>query len=355
MVGRAEALRAIRAYGRVASVYQTLTPQFHYWAGAGCIVAYVEARASPVGPSVWMAAGEPIGPPEAVAPAARQFEAAAREAATHAFWFGVESPDRLGGDGTALVVGAQPVWRAGAWEDRLARKASLRAQVNRARNKGVVVEEVAAAEAAASPALRRVLDTWGATRGMPPLAFLADPYVLDSLTDRRVFVATRERQPVAYLVLGPVPARGAWHVEWIIQPPGAPNGTPSLLVDAVCRAVSPDAEITLGLVPLSSTAPLSDQAPPLPVRALLTWTRAHARRFYNFEGLERFKAKFLPDAWEPVYLVTPRRRVSLLTFYAIADAFAGRRSPERLVGKALLRAVVSEIRTARRALSSRGS
>ncbi len=351
----AAALRAVRQYGRVASVYQALTPDFRYWddGPSGCVVAYVEARAFPFGPRVWVAAGEPIGPPEAVAGAARRFEAAAREGGARALWFGVESTERLGGSGASLVVGAQPVWRAGDWDERLAAKASLRAQVNRARNKGVVVDEMP--EAGASPALRQILSDWIASRGMPALAFLADPHVLGHLVDRRVFVARQEGRPVAYLVLAPIPARGGWHVEWIIQPRTAPNGTPSLLIDAVCRAVEPDAQITLGLVPLSSTAPLSGQAPPLAVRALLTWTRAHARRFYNFEGLERFKAKFLPDAWEPVYLVTTRRRVSVLTFYAVADAFSGRRSPARLVGRALANAVASEVRTARRVVSSRGS
>ncbi len=353
MVGRGPILRAIRAYGRVASVYQTLTPPFSYWTGAGCAVAYVVAKASPLGPTVWLSAGEPIGPLDAVAPAARAFEAAARASGAHALWFGVESKERLGGVGTALVIGAQPVWRAGDWDDRLARKASLRAQVNRARNKGVAVREVTPDEATASPALRQILADWVASRGMPPLAFLANPYVLDDLTDRRVFIASREGRSIAYLVLAPIPARGAWHVEWIIQPPGAPNGTPSLLIDAVCRAVDPTSEVTLGLVPLTAKAPLSTQEPPLPVRTLLAWTRAHARRFYNFEGLERFKAKFLPETWETVYLVTTRRYVSPFTFYAIADAFAGRRSPIRLVGRALADAVASETRTALRALSLR--
>ena len=356
-----EVLDAVRRFGHVASVYQTLTDTFTYWTdpATGTVVAYVPTRAAPLGPRVWVAAGEPVGPAATIAHAARAFEQDARDAGAHALWFGVESPQRLGGEGTVLVVGAQPTWRAGDWDDRLARKASLRAQVNRARNKGVEVEEVEASWAGTAPALRGVLDGWIARRGMPPLAFLADPHVLDHLVDRRVFVARRDGDLVAYLVLGPIPAIDGWHVEWIIQSATAPNGTPSLLIDAVCRAVSPDAPVTLGLVPLSSTAPLSGQAPPLAVRALLAWTRAHARRFYDFEGLERFKAKFLPDAWEPVYLVTPRPRVSLFTFYAVADAFAGRRSPARLVGRALANAVASEARTAlrtgRRVLNSRGS
>ena len=260
----------------------------------------------------------------------------------------MEEPERLGAGRTTLVVGAQPVWRPGRWPEVLAEKASLRAQLRRASNKGVGVEEWSAERAAASAALRVTLDAWLARRGMPALSFLADPHTLDTLLDRRVFVALCAGAPVAYLVLAPVPARAAWHVEWIIRQPGAPNGTAALLLDAAMRAAT--GEVTLGLVPLSSRAPLSDPAPPLAVRALLAWTRAHARRFYSFEGLERFKAKFLPDAWEPVSLVTPGP-VGLGTIYAVADAFAGRRSPARLVGRALADAVADEARMAARRLS----
>lgn len=357
MVADGALLDALRRHGRVASAYQTLTPQFKRWADpdSACVVAYADARSLPLGPRTWVAAGEPIGPLADVAGAADRFEAAAREAGAGAFWFGVESPARLGVARTALVIGAQPVWEARSWEERMAQKASLRAQVNRARNKGVAAEEVEREAAASDPALRRILDGWIARRGMPPLAFLADPYSLDHLADRRVFVASQDGQAIAYLILGPIPARDGWHVEWIIRAPDAPNGTSALLLDAAFHAVDPQSLVTLGLVPLSSQAPASPQAPPLAVRALLAWTRAHARRFYNFEGLERFKGKFLPDAWEPIYLVTPRRRVSLATFYAVADAFAGRRSPARLVGRALADAVASEARTAWDALSSRGT
>ena len=341
------AVRAVRLYGRVASAYQTLTPRFSHWREGEAVVAYVRARRWPGSGPVWAAAGEPFAPEAEVADAARLFEAAARLSGADVFWFGVEEPERLGAGRTALVVGAQPVWRPGRWPDVLAEKASLRAQVNRAANKGVEVEEWAAERAAASTALRVILDAWLARRGMPALSFLADPHVLDSLLDRRVFVALQAGAPVAYLVLAPVPARAAWHVEWIIRQPQSPNGTAALLLDAAMRAAT--GEVTLGLVPLSSRAPLSDPAPPLAVRALLAWTRAHARRFYSFEGLERFKAKFLPDAWEPVYLVTPGP-VGLGTFYAVADAFAGRRSPARLVGRALADAVADEARMAARRL-----
>jgi phosphatidylglycerol lysyltransferase len=216
-------------------------------------------------------------------------------------------------------------------------------------NKGVVVEAWPAERAAGSGALRDVLAEWLAGRGMPSLSFLADPHVLDAPLDRRVFVAGRGGTPVAYLVLAPIPARDGWHVEWVIRRPPSPNGTAALLLDAAARSVAEADVLTLGLVPLSTHGPLSAPAPGRAVRALLAWTRAHARRFYSFEGLERFKAKFLPDAWEPLYLLT-RGPAGLGTFWAVADAFAGEQSPVGLVGRALAGAAADEVRAAVRGL-----
>lgn len=95
-------------------------------------------------------------------------------------------------------------------------------------------------------------------------------------------------------------------------------------------------------------------APPLSLRLLLGWVRVHGRRFYNFEGLNQFKAKFQPEEWEPIYAVTNRRRVSVRTLYAIAGAFGGT-SPVLFVGHALLRALAQEARWAAGALRRRAT
>ena len=83
------------------------------------------------------------------------------------------------------------------------------------------------------------------------------------------------------------------------------------------------------------------------MRGLLAWIRAHGKRFYNFEGLDAFKAKFMPERWEPIWAITSERRVSLWTLYAIAEAF-GKMSPVALVARALGRAVKKEVEWLRR-------
>ena len=75
---------------------------------------------------------------------------------------------------------------------------------------------------------------------------------------------------------------------------------------------------------------------------MLAWVRAHGKRFYNFEGLDDFKAKFMPERWDPIWAITSQRRVTLWTLYAIAEAF-GKQSPLIFIPRALGRALVKEI------------
>lgn len=327
-------------HGWNATAAQALNPSLRRWRADGALVAYADARRWPAGPRVRVAAGEPICAPGELARVARAFEADGPPV----LWFGASGRFAKALQPAAdLVVGAQPVWAPPAWPGVLARTASLRAQVNRAANKGVRVRE-AEPVGAAREQMEAVRRAWLATRGLPSLHFLVETDVLAAPGLRRFFVAEQASRLVAFLTLLPVPARSGHFVEWILRRPDAPNGTPALLLDAAFRAVTGSRMLTLGMVPLSTHAPLSAAAPPLHVRALLAWVRAHARRFYDFEGLERFKGKFRPAAWEPLHLVATRGRVGLGELHAVADAFAGRRSPERLVARALASAVAEEAR-----------
>ena len=244
-----------------------------------------------------------------------------------------------------VLLGAQPSWDPHNWPQSIARRSSLRAQFNRARNKGVRVTEWEPARAENHSALRRCLAEWLETRNLPPLHFLVEPETLSNLSDRRVFVAGRgEQEVVAFTVLSPVPARAGWLVEQIIRGRAAPNGTAELLLDHAVKAVAESGSIylTLGLSPLSQRAGIPEPPGPVWLRFLLRWVRLHGARFYNFGGLDSFKAKFNPDQWEPIYAIAEGKRFSPRALYAIAGAFSGG-NPIRLVAAALLSAIRDEI------------
>jgi phosphatidylglycerol lysyltransferase len=73
--------------------------------------------------------------------------------------------------------------------------------------------------------------------------------------------------------------------------------------------------------------------------------RAHGRRFYNFRGLEAFKASFEPADWEPLYVATREPRLTVTDLRAIAGVFGGG-SPERLIARAIATAALRELHIA---------
>jgi phosphatidylglycerol lysyltransferase len=346
--GHALARSLVLRHGWNTLAYQILNPGIRHWflAGGEGVVGYVDVGGA------WVAAGAPICPPERLGAAAEAFEGAAARAGRRVCYVGAQSrlADAMTATGpiASLPIGAQPVWDPKGWPAKVAGKASLRAQLARARNKGVRVEVWPATTAAEDPDVRRCLDEWLATRDLPPLHFLVEPETLVAPEDRRVFVARRDRAVVAYLVATPIPQREGWLLEQVVRGRAALNGTAELLIDAAMHAFAAEnaSYVTLGVAPLSQRAPIPESPQGALVRSLLAWVRAHGRRFYNFEGLEAFKAKLQPDAWEPVYVLSRERTTSLRTLYAVAGAFADE-PPPAFLARALIRAAAQELRWAR--------
>jgi len=331
-------------HGWNATAYQIINPGIAHWfsAGGDALIGYVEYA------GVRVTAGAPVCAEERLPEVVREFEADAAQADRRVCYFGGESrlevACRKSRGHSMVLLGAQPAWSPAHWGPMLAGHSSLRAQLSRARNKGVAVQEWTAERATDHPELRECLDAWLKTRGLPTMHFLVEPATLTRLFDRRIFVAARAEKVLAFLVASPVPRRNGWLVEQIVRGPAAPNGTAELLIDAAVRAVGASGSqyVTLGLSPLSQRAELRRESNPPWVRILLGWARAHGNRFYNFEGLDAFKAKFRPERWEPVYAIANERTFSPRMLYAIAAAFANG-SPILMGCKALLRAVSREL------------
>lgn len=350
------ALRRVRElilrHGWNATVYQILNPGIERWiAGEGdAVVGFVTAHGHRV------VAGAPVCADERLADVVAEFEADTRRRGLRACYFG--AGERLArtlaarGPFDRLFLGAQPCWNPHRWPEVIAGKASLRAQLLRARNKGVTVSRWPAPVATNHPELVRCLHEWLDTRGLPPLHFLVEPDTLGRLWDRWILVAELEGRPVGFLVASPIPQRDGWLVEQNIRGADAPNGTTELLLDAAMEAFAADGSsyATLGLCPLSRRAQIALPPQRAWLRLVLGWVRAHGRRFYDFDGLDAYKAKFLPETWEPIYAITGGGRVGLHTLYAIAGAF-GRTHPPLLIARALVRAVGQELRWLRRRLS----
>jgi len=346
----------ILQHGWNSTAYQIVNPGMELWfSRAGdAVVGYV-ARCG-----VRVVAGAPVCQEARLKAVAREFEEDAARAGFRVCYFGSEA--RLeavyGQDAhyATVALGAQPVWEPAAWGQRFDAQASLRAQRNRARNKGVRVSAWAVERAQRHPELERCLREWLGTRRLPALHFMVEPQTLGHLFDRRVFVAQREGRVVGFLVASPVPQRQGWLIEQVIRGQGAPNGTAELLIDTAARTFAEEGSryLTLGMVPLARRPGLPRTLNPAWLRLLLVWVRAHGRRFYNFEGLEFFKAKFRPMRWDPVFAISKEPRFSVRTLYAVAAAFSDG-APATMVARALTSAAASEVQTLTRGLSKRRS
>jgi phosphatidylglycerol lysyltransferase len=260
--GQAERVRRlVLAHGWNSTAYQILNPGIRHWLAPGGegVVGYVPQRGR------WIAAGAPVCPEPQLALTAAAFEAAAareREGGgggggARVCYFCVADRLRQALAGSprhsAVAIGAEPVWDPRGWADRVGRRSSLRAQLNRARNKGVTVVPAPARPVPYRAELRRCLDEWLAARPLPPMHFLVEPDTLGGvLADRRLYVAVRDARPVAFLVASPVPLRNGFLFEQIVRGDRAPNGTAELLIDAAMRDVGGTGAtyVTQGLVAL---------------------------------------------------------------------------------------------------------
>lgn len=339
-------LQRVRAlvlrHGWNSTAYQILNPGISHWfsAAGDAVLGFVEHH------GVRIVAGAPVCAEERLPAVAAEFERATAALGRRVCYFCAESRlegvlrDSLGH--SLVLLGAQPTWQPQRWGQVFAHHASLKAQLNRARNKAVTVNEWPAEQASRTPALLRCLHEWLATRRFPTLHFLVEPMTLERLYDRRVFVAERRGEVIGFVVASPVPQRQGWLIEQIIRGRGAVNGTSELMIDTAVRALAADGStfLTLGLSPLSRRARVTQKPNPLWVRGLLGWVRAHGRRFYNFDGLDAFKTKFQPERWEPIFAIANQAHFSPLTLYAVAAAFT--QSEPLAVG---MRALASAVRT----------
>jgi phosphatidylglycerol lysyltransferase len=78
--------------------------------------------------------------------------------------------------------------------------------------------------------------------------------------------------------------------------------------------------------------------------------RAHANRFYNFRGLERFRTKMHPAGWERLYAISNEKQFSPQALYAMGGAFSGI-SPVLAIALAVMKGAREELRTLQRRLS----
>jgi phosphatidylglycerol lysyltransferase len=258
---------------------------------------------------VWLVAGDPLASMEDMPELARQFAVfAKRKSRLVAFvpasaeFARLTTPD----DFTAVKVGASPYFDLKTWNPRGDCAKKMRAGVNQATRAGVEVKMISESpdESLKKETAELCMSWLSSRRSATTFSWLValDPFLHSEY--KKYFAARVDGKLVGFLAASPIPARKAWYLEDVLRQPNAPRGTATLLVvEALAKLKAEGVSLaTLGTSPfvtdglddvLSTEHPVVDRALRLASQKL--------GAFYNFEGLRRFKGKFVPSWWESEY------------------------------------------------------
>ncbi|MDT4953664.1 MAG: hypothetical protein QOJ02_1802 [Acidobacteriota bacterium] len=305
-----ELLRLQTLYGYNAHSLVSIAPGARLWSSPSIDGAIIYSEFG----HVWLAVGDPLAADDEMGELARLFVIAAHKKRRIAAF--VPTTARFAREGvksglSAVKVGAAPYFDLQTWAPRGDSAKKVRSGINQAHRAGISVEAVEIVEEEIKEEIatlcRRWLETRRAATNLGWL-FILDPFQHAEL--KRFFAARDERgQLVGFLAASPIRAREGWYLEDVLRLPNAPPGTADLLiVEALKKLAAEGAKIaTLGTAPLAGEGEQVVATGDYPlVERMLYIAAARLERFYNFEGLRRFKSKFAPSWWESEYVLVPR-------------------------------------------------
>lgn len=284
---------------------------------------------------VRLVAGDIIASESNLAEAAAKFIAAAENQnkipvfmpATEQFARAVVS-DRM----KAIKIGAAPYFDLQNWNPRGNKAKHLRAQLNQGKRAGISVEKIVNIGESLRAEIEELCQSWQTNcRAAVKFGWLFGLSPMRFAEHKRFFAArSAEGQLIGLLAASPIPAREGWYLEDVLRHADAPNGTTDMLVyEALTTFAAEGAKLaTLGTVPLAADGEdtISTSGSFLTKRAL-KFSCTHLQSLYGFEGLRRFKARFVPSWWESEYVVAPK---CLFITPRVANAFSKAILPDGL-------------------------
>ena len=262
---------------------------------------------------VWLAAGDPLAHEAEACELARRFVVAARRRRKVAAF--VPTSARFAAQAAeagliAVKVGAAPYFDLKSWQPRGDRAKKMRGGVNQAQRAGITVTVVDTVTDELREETVKLCQRWLRTRrAVTSFGWLLalDPF--RHAAHKRFFTARAQTgRLVGLLAASAIPARHGWYLEDVLRVPDAPAGTADLLVVTALRQFQTEGAqlATLGTSPLATDGVDDFSGEHKQIERALQMTAARLGAFYNFAGLRRFKAKFVPTRWESEYVLVPR-------------------------------------------------
>jgi len=305
-----ELLRLQSLFGYNAHSLVSVAPGASAWQMPGIDGAIIYGRFG----HVWLAAGDPLVSEEDLGPMVEGFVAAARRARCMAAF--VPATERFARAAvklglTAIKIGSAPYFELGSWQPRGNAAKKMRSGINQATRAGIKIEPVHDLSHELRKETAELCCEWLRTRRAATnfgWLLALDPFLQ---AERKKFFAARDRDGrlVGFLAASPIPARRGWYLEDVLRRTDSPPGTADLLIFEALQALREmrASLATLGTAPLAKDGPdkVSTHDHPMIERALRTASKRFTP-FYNFEGLHRFKGKFVPTFWESEYVLIQR-------------------------------------------------
>lgn len=297
-------------YGYNAHSLVSIAPGADAWSHRGIDGAVIYSKFG----HVWLAAGDPVTSPDEAVHLALEFARAAHSKGRVAAFVPATARFALAASKSgfsAIKVGAAPYFDLTTWAPRGDRAKKMRAGVNQAHRAGVTVESWDTFDASLKHETADLCLRWlGTRRAATTFGWLLalDPFLHG---DRKRFYGARDAagRLVGLVAASPMPARECWYLEDVLRQPDAPQGTADLLVVEALNQLAASGEkfATLGTSPLAKDG--EDLVPSGDHKVVERALEVASKRlgpFYNFEGLRRFKAKFVPTWWESEYVLAQR-------------------------------------------------
>lgn len=304
----ADVMPYLRRFGAASHSFAALTSAMTTLGSKDFAVSYIDTG------TAWVCAGPPLTSPSRRVEVATAFAEFAARRRRRAIFFAVDDDVALAPGLRHFGIGQAASCATATW-DQIAARPSMRAQIRRARAKGVVVYAAqASADAPPDPQrLAQVARRWLANRPLAPMKFLLEVDLWRAPSERIWCLAERDGELVAAAVASPIYASNDVLLEHLLRSDAAPNGTTEALFAQLMRTCTERhiANVSLGLVPLHGDIP-----------RWLAAAGALTRRLYDFRGLAAFKSRLRPTSWQPLY-VAHNAPHDALAMHAVCAAFAG--------------------------------
>jgi lysylphosphatidylglycerol synthetase-like protein (DUF2156 family) len=253
----------------------------------------------------------------------------------------------------AWKLGEEPVFDLAEWTVRGHGGEQLRAALNHARRQDVCVDEADGRSKTVALDLRRVYDRWQGARTVAPLGFVLGGSAAEPRPGRRWIVAWRDGTVLAFVTTSPLFGRNGIAIDNFVRRPGAERGSVEAAIVGALRVHAAEGA-DIAVLPIAPLRGIDGRAgnPPLLVGrddrshrvalAALRWLRKHGDGVYRARSLERFKLKFNPSRWEPLYLVHyPGRMLPRMALSAALELLPGGPSAWASSGAAVLASAMS--------------